>query len=117
MALQELWEEAVKFPSLFLPFGGAWDLKEVGEEIGKEWKWSEYCSNYKEATSKKTSFKNMVDLKSSLNNSDVEGFSKTEVDIIGNTTELSNSTNSLEANISLELKEPFVVQNGKVSNE
>ena len=69
----------------------------------------------------------MVDLKSSLNNSDVEGFSKTEVDIFGNTTELSNifdnttelsnGPNSLEANISLELKEPFVVQNGKVSNE
>ena len=59
----------------------------------------------------------MVDLKSRLNNSDVEGFSKTEVDIFGNTTELSNGTNSLEANISLELKEPFVVQNGKVSNE
>ena len=59
----------------------------------------------------------MVDLKSSLNNSDVEGFSKMEVKIFGNTTELSNGTNSLEANISLELKEPFVVQNGKVSNE
>ena len=69
----------------------------------------------------------MVDLKSSLNNSDVEGFSKTEADnfgnttelsnIFGNTTELSNGTNSFEANISLELKEPFVVQNGKVGNE
>ena len=69
----------------------------------------------------------MVDLKSSLNNSDVEGFSKMEVKIFGNTTELSNicgnktelcnGTNSLEANISLQIKEPFVVQNGKVSNE
>ena len=79
----------------------------------------------------------MVDLKSSLNNSDVEGFSKTEVDnfgnttelsnifgnttdfsnICGNTSELSNGTNSLEANISLKLKEPYVVQNGKVGNE
>ena len=79
----------------------------------------------------------MVDLKSSLKSSVMEGFSKTEVDIFGNTTELSNifgnttklsnicgnttelsnCTNSFEANISLELKEPFVVQNGKVSNE
>ena len=64
----------------------------------------------------------MVDLKSSLNNSDVGGVdifcNTTELlNISGNTTELSNGTNSLEANISLELKEPFVVQNGKVSNE
>ena len=69
----------------------------------------------------------MVDLKVSSNDSAVESFSKTEVDIFGNTTELSNifgnttelsnGTNSFEANISLELKEPFVVQNGKVSNE
>ena len=56
----------------------------------------------------------MVDLKSSLNNSDVEGFSKTEVDIFGDRAELFNGTNSLESNISLDLEEPFVIQNGKV---
>ena len=76
----------------------------------------------------------MVDLKLSLNISNVGGVdilgNTTELElsnifgnttelsnIYGNTTELSNGTNSLEANISLELKEPFVVQNGKVSNE
>ena len=66
---------------------------------------------------RETNIEDMVDLKMSSNDSAVESFSKTEVDIFGNTTELSNGTNSLEANISLELKEPFVVQNGKVSNE
>ena len=76
----------------------------------------------------------MVDLKLSLNISNVGGVdifgNTTELElsnifgnttelsnIYGNTTELSNGTNSFEANISLELKEPFVIQNGKVSNE
>ena len=66
---------------------------------------------------RETNIEDMVDLKISSNDSAVESFSKTEVDFFGNRTELSNGTNSLEANISLELKEPFVVQNGKVSNE
>ena len=66
---------------------------------------------------RETSFEEMVDLEVSSNDSVLESFSKTEVDIFGNRTELSNGTNSFEANISLELKEPFVVQNGKVSNE
>ena len=68
----------------------------------------------------------MVDLKLSSNNSAVESFSKTEVDVLGNTTELSNifgnttelfnGTNSLESNISLDHEEPFVIQNGKVKS-
>ena len=73
---------------------------------------------------RETSLEEMVDLKVSSNDSAVENFSKTEVDIFGNTTELSNTfgkrvkllngTNSLESNISLDLEEPFVIQNGKV---
>ena len=63
---------------------------------------------------RETSFEEMVDLEVSSNDSVLESFSKTEVDIFGNRTELSNGTNSLESNISLDLKEPFVIQNGKV---
>ena len=63
---------------------------------------------------RETSLEEMVDLKVSSNDSAVENFSNTEVDIFGNTTELFNSTNSLEPNISLDLEEPFVIQNGKV---
>ena len=61
---------------------------------------------------RETSLEEMVDLKVSSNDSAVENFSKTEVDIFGNTTELF-STNLLESNIS-DLEEPFVIQNGKV---
>ena len=63
---------------------------------------------------RETSFEEMVDLEVSSNDSVLESFSKTEVDIFGNRTELSNGTNSLESNISLDLEEPFVIQNGKV---
>ena len=73
---------------------------------------------------RETSFEEMVDLKVSSNDSAEESFSNTEVDIFGNTTKLSNifgnraelfnGTNSLEANISLDPDEPFVIQNGKV---
>ena len=75
----------------------------------------------KQATAKKTSFESMVDLKSSLNNSDVGGVdifgNTTELsNIFGNTTELFNGTNSLESNISLDHEEPFVIQNGKVKS-
>ena len=62
---------------------------------------------------RETSLEEMVDLKVSSNDSAVENFSKTEVDIFGNTTELFNGTNLLESNIS-DLEEPFVIQNGKV---
>ena len=58
----------------------------------------------------------MVDLKVSSNDSAVESFSKMEVDIFGKSAELFNGTNSLEANISLGLEEPFVIQNGKVKS-
>ena len=63
---------------------------------------------------RETSFEEMVDLEVSSNESVLESFSKTEVDIFGNRTELSNGTNSLESNIRLHLEEPFVIQNGKV---
>ena len=63
---------------------------------------------------RETSFEEMVDLEVSSNDSVLESFSKTEVDIFGKTTEISNGTNSLESNISLDLEEPFVIQNGKV---
>ena len=63
---------------------------------------------------RETSFEEMVDLEVSSNDSVLESFSKTEVDIFGDRTELSNGTNSLESNISLDLEEPFVIQNGKV---
>ena len=61
-----------------------------------------------------TSSEEVVDLKVSSNDSAVENFSKTEVDIFGNTTELFNGTISLKSNISLDFEEPFVIQNGKV---
>ena len=63
---------------------------------------------------RETSLEEMVDLKVSSNDSAVENFSKTEVDIFGNTTELFNGTISLKSNISLDFEEPFVIQNGKV---
>ena len=63
---------------------------------------------------RETNIEDMVDLKMSSNDSAVESFSKMEVDIFGKSAELFNGTNSLEANISLGLEEPFVIQNGKV---
>ena len=65
---------------------------------------------------RETSFEEMVDLEVSSNDSVLESFSKTEVDIFGDRTELSNGTNSLESNISLDHEEPFVIQNGKVKS-
>ena len=61
-----------------------------------------------------TSTEEVVDLKVSSNDSAAENFSKAEVDIFGNTTELFNGTISLKSNISLDFEEPFVIQNGKV---
>ena len=63
---------------------------------------------------RETSLEEMVDLKVSSNDSAVESFSKTEVDIFGDRAELFNGTNSLKSNISFDHEEPFVIQNGKV---